>query len=610
MLKIHDNGLTIDDGYVPENPITGILYEKTESRRDSALDRRYANTIAKHPQRHHSLETGKGETVEAMVDPVFGHIIIHRVWRETTVRRPYGLRDEHIEDVNEYTMYRKLTSGAMTRTILDPGKLSLTPVSKESYLDDHYIPAVVAKNIKYALGTNHGPTTLVPIFKKFGMKRNEPRYADNIAFHNLTPLRKLGLIDDLRRVKTVAELVAKMFGDDAAARPDLVRTVAGARINQILFVSALWDDSMPVDWAVNQLDRLKFISEFLDNDFHKDLYPRDYYAIEDLIQNVRANKGELDFKNWGTEDTEVIAQNLEYNRNTLRNFEIMVPGFLPELDHKIRARLLKRKTTVMDVVAIHDIARRWRSFSEDNNSLSRNAANPCHRPYAGPPPARGRNWKELEYEINAMGAAHEKRSEEATVLKAQDKALAFQVDFEAWRDSEVGRAWAEARNIDTDEITLETFDDFERADALHIAAEKLTQLARRRDDNSLMMSCVIETLADNKFNLDAAGRRYTVAVDYYTLRRWGMEMRNCISGYSTDPTSGYVLFGVTDIDGSMLANAQIDTESGGIIQLEIKRNKHGNSDSIKHHLQFIWAGAREKFRKRKAAREAGLKESG
>lgn len=612
MPKIHDNGLTIDDRYVPENPVTGILYEKTESRRDAALDRRHAGAIAKHPQQRHGLETGKGETVEAMVDPVFGHIMVHRVWCETTVRRPYGLRDEHVEDVSEYTMYRKLTSGAMTRTILDPGKLSLTPVSKESYLDNHYIPTAVAKHIKHTLGTNHGPTTLVPIFKKFGMGHNECRYDNNTAFHNLTPLRKLGLIDDLRRVKTVAELVAKMFGDDAAARPDLVRTVAGARINQILFVSALWDDSMPVDWAVNQLDRLKFISEFLDNDFHKSLcprgyYPRGYYNIEELIHNVRANKGELDFKNWGTEDTNVIAQNLIYTRNKLRDFEIMVPGFLPELDHKIRARLLKRKTTVMDVVAIDDTARRWRDFSEDNDGLSHNAADPRHRPYAGPLPARGRNWKELEYEINAMGAAHAKRGEEAAALKAQDKALALQADFEAWRDSEVGRAWAEARDIDTSEITLETPDDFERVEAQRIAAEKLAQLARRRDDNSLMMSCVIETLSDNEFNLDAAGRRYTVAVDHDTLRRWAVEMRNCISGYSTDPTSGYVLFGVTDIDGSMLANAQIDTESGGIIQLEIKRNKRENEnpDSIERHLRFIWAGAQEKFRKRKAAREAG-----
>ena len=108
-------------------------------------------------------------------------------------------------------------------------------------------------------------------------------------------------------------------------------------------------------------------------------------------------------------------------------------------------------------------------------------------------------------------------------------------------------------------------------------------------------------------NPACAGRRYTVAVDHDTLRRWAVEMRNCISGYSTDPTSGYVLFGVTDIDGSMLANAQIDTESGGIIQLEIKRNKreHENPDSIEHQLRFIWAGAREKFCKRKAAREAG-----
>ena len=200
----------------------------------------------------------------------------HRVTHEhihTLIRADTTTADPVTEERTEYsTEYTLLTDDAMltARTCDGVTVHTVEDVDVNPTGPDDRIPAgddPYAEQVAYALLRGVDPES----FRRKGEDRDacstedipipdtaEPAHADFVRHYRSTasPLALHLAIAD-HEATTAGELAAALFGDTAAGRKDLVRAIGTARLDDVFFISDLYDTDKPVDWAVNALNELR-----------------------------------------------------------------------------------------------------------------------------------------------------------------------------------------------------------------------------------------------------------------------------------------------------------------------------------------------------------------
>lgn len=192
------------------------------------------------------------------------HTLIHA---DTTTAEP--VTEEHTEYSTEYTlltgdaMLTARTCGGVTVHAVEDVDVKLTgPDGRIDVDGDAY-----TEQVAYALLRGVDPES----FRRKGEDPDalrdedvpvpdaaEPAHADFVRHYRGTasPLALHLAIADYEAT-TAGELAAALFGDAAAGRKDLVRAIGTARLDDVFFISDLYDDDKPVDWAVNALGELR-----------------------------------------------------------------------------------------------------------------------------------------------------------------------------------------------------------------------------------------------------------------------------------------------------------------------------------------------------------------
>lgn len=414
------------------------------------------------------------------------------------------------------------------------------------------------------------------------------------CMEDLDGIARIRMVHWAHDAKTAAQFAANIFGEAAAMRPDLVRAVARARPSALYFTRMLWDESMPVDWAVGQLDRLRRLDRFAVITRHM----RGTFSENTCMGNVDLIGANLELDE--EPDAEPALGHVERERDNLRrrfrfhgSAKIHTPGFLPRLDRQTRARLIKRRTTIRDLFHIEDIAGTWRDIAGHDNDTEHfrhyhdSLDAPELRFHEGPLPgdagrARVRNWREMEYELNGISAAaHAEAVRENERIRLQMEADERR-KYLAWLDTTVAAKWlakqglnprqlpgsanAASQAIKIDEVRKALDSHIkERSYAATVALEILKVFGAIGSENTENTEGAEDTEESGTVQApviirDRAGRGYVVATHQNQLRRWAAEMRNCIAGYSADPMyDNYMLIGVLDgADGDRpIVNAQI-----------------------------------------------------
>lgn len=409
-----------------------------------------------------------------------------------------------------------------------------TPASVKRSIASHYL--------RYPLEVDHRGR---PFSELDVWSRNTARERGAVEINGLPELN-----DALLGSTTVAEFTAALFGDHAS-RPDLIKAMATASLPCIDFVHALWDESMPIDWVILALRR------FTDNSLNFDeRYPADH-------------RGQL-IHYW-----QYIHTFYWYNTELRRA--------IAALDHKSRARLLKRTYTATDMAHIQHAIQNISNIYDDlyTHELHQRHNHlfpvPCDPELRLDLPTQVRTPREWEYQLNANCA----RS--STELGSYNDAInaTMEETMAAWLSTDEGQAWVNSR------------EETERRAYQKQMSKHRNQLARLQRVNA-EVHALYTGVTDYLTNLnESADSRlhYTIATTRAQLRTWSQEMSNCIGGYSLDIERTQTMLIAVYRGHRMIANAELrlDPSSPYITQLAGPRNTRVDTSQHKEIMNTLRA---------------------
>lgn len=381
--------------------------------------------------------------------------------------------------------------------------------------------------------------------------------------------------------KNLKELASRVVGEQNL-RADVLRTFGNANLQQIGAVACLWREGMPVDWAV------RFLQMFQDHD--KELLSISELPYGALVQyqehlersGRRRNRGGAVFPE-GMED---IMKRLPQSDDELHDTSsigthlVTLAPVLECLDEKSVRRLLMRKLSYTDVVAIVDAADLVEAQTDPRFfTLLHEAITRCD------------NWRDLEYRINAHSAR-------CTDLKNQEKQQLRQEREDRrmlWLQSPEGQQWNAQVEAQVEKKVLR---QRARAEEEAISTqERIAQLreekkeqARRARTLRASMSKVLGAAEDILERLSDEFT-HTIAKDQQTLAQWGAAMRNCIAGYTADPINTRTLLIGTYNGHELVATSEIRLDldqdhslSARLIQIECRTTEEMELD-IEYEIQ-------------------------
>lgn len=371
--------------------------------------------------------------------------------------------------------------------------------------------------ITAGLGKNPKNETLAPIIKHY--LNTTSRYTNT----NVGPT----LMGILYGASDASGLAGNAFGKHNL-RADLIKAVGSCQLYHLRQVCALWDQSMPVDWAVGAL---RYLKEATDT------------TKEAIYQRQRSNSHSrfslLKDTDPGHQFFETLAEN-QLDEKILRS-----------LDSPSRKRLLQRQHSYKDA----------RHFSDGLDNLANLIE---HNPMiAVELPTSVRNWADLEQQLNNL-CAHA-RTELDREAEAAEQA---QQDHRSqWLETAAGTAWLATRNAAEQKAEAR-----QRA----LREKELERLAKTQARFHALYLKVTTELADTTF---ASGFSYQVATQRAQLNEWSRVLHNCIASYDLDPARTHRLLVGVYQDHTLIANVEIDLDenhnSVEIGQIAGKYNDYG-----------------------------------
>lgn len=373
--------------------------------------------------------------------------------------------------------------------------------------------------ITAGLGKNPKNETLAPIIK---------HYLDTKSSYTNTNVGPT-LMGMLYGATDAAELAANAFGEHNL-RADLTKAVASCQLFHLRQVCALWDQSMPIDWAVAALRYLKEANDTTTAImYQRQCQRKNNYARFSLLEDTDP----------GYQFFETLAEN-QLDEKILRH-----------LDSPSRKRLLQRKHSSKDA----------RHFSDGLDNLANLIE---HNPMlAVELPSSVRNWADLEQQLNNF-CAHAR----AEIDREEQVAEQVQLDLRSqWLETAAGTAWLATRNAAEQKAEAR-----QRA----LREKELERLAKTQARFHALYLKVTTELADTTF---ASGFSYQVATQRAQLNEWSRVLHNCIASYDLDPARTHRLLVGVYQDHTLIANVEIDLDENNnsveIGQIAGKYNDYG-----------------------------------
>lgn len=381
--------------------------------------------------------------------------------------------------------------------------------------------------------------------------------------------------------KNLKELAGRVVGEQNL-RADVLRTFGNANLQQIGAVACLWREDMPVDWAVRFLQMLQ--------DHDKKLLsiselPNEALAqyLEHLERSGRRRNRDDDLLPEGMAE---IMKDLPKTDRQLRDTSsigtslVTLAPVLECLDEKSVRRLLMRKLSYTDVVAIVDAANLVEAQTDSRFFTMLADAIP-----------RCDNWRDLEYRINA----HSARCTDLREQGKQQRRQELQDRRMLWLQSPEGQQWnAQVEPQIEKKVLRETAREEEynaQSQALieQLREERKEQARRARALHASMG--VVLGVAEGILKHLSDEFTHTIAKDQQTLVQWGATMRNCIAGYTADPINTRTLL-IGTYDGHELvatSEVQLDLDqdyslSARLIQIECRTTDEMETD-IEYEIQ-------------------------
>lgn len=477
------------------------------------------------------------ETVELVHDALLGDVLYHQQIETQLCIDIHG----RIDTRQEWTLRRMIHRdqyGRLMHTVL-PCRPDLdarleTNASTVPLMHVDGLPRNLRSQIKAALGADRSLKSIAPIIEHYAMSNSWRGY----AYKDIGAVSFVAdqLVHVLAGAKSAADIAANMFGSENV-RSDVVKAVAQAHLEDLHYVHLLWDDSMPVDWVVNCLRRIKAerdailanqqaLEQWCEYDYRKRM------LAAGLTPPTR-RKSSID----GIEQTQNESARL----------------LLSGLDSRSRGKLLRRPLSekddkhLIDALRNHMMLTKW---IHGDLLLPVETFDHCD------------SWADFEHKVNIIcnrtRALHQEQREQAHQDELDRRG--------EWLCTPQGLAWAKSR----DEAA-------QRAAAAHAKehAKRMKLLAEQKAVTSKAYHAFVKKIQDPDWSQH--GLSYEVATSNTQLQAWGQTMHNCIAGYSVDVlSSGQVLLAVYDRSRMMIANVQvyISNEDGHlrIGQIEGRRN--------------------------------------
>ena len=248
----------------------------------------------------------------------------------------------------------------------------------------HGARADMKRAARLVLGPDQQATTLAPILQHWTGGPAETKKCGARHYAG-DPEDYRDMLAIFAGASTAADVAANAFGAEHVRR-DLVKAVATAQLPILRLVLTLWDEHMPVDWAIDALTRP---------------------TQPDVVRG------------W-----------------TYYNSDALLMRIMAGLDRASRGRLLKRTITTAE----------WRHVADTEHNLRRLVRE--LRPFDAPAvqlepdwPTTARTWKELETHVNYACQQARKRVDDMQTARDEQAAVARA----QWLHTAAGAAWVARR---------------------------------------------------------------------------------------------------------------------------------------------------------------------
>lgn len=457
-------------------------------------------------QEGNAIELGKRESVVSRQEVSDAGVMVTTLYHELVLTEMFitlaGDFEVRSQWLHRHRIYKDAIGTTMVqRLVLDP-ELGETALALDAPSRLTSLTGVFSKEASQAitagLGKNPRSATLAPVIKHYVDTKRHPN-----TDQGCTVMRALF------RAKDAAGIAANAFGAQNV-RVDVVKAVGGCQLSHLRLVLTLWDDTMPVDWAVMAL---RYLAQAKDDNAQR------WYKAR------RGPEARMRFQ---------VLEKSDPGHDFFDHIEEsgMDERLLRGLDAPSRKRLLQRQHTIKDT----------EHFNDTISNLTGLITLVRHMPDLGLVlPTSARNWADLEMQVNNLGA-HLRTEHERRELARQEAELDQRTQ---WLLTENGATWL--TKCDAAEQKAQ-----QRRSALR--EKELAQLSLHQKVLHSLYQSTTDALANTTF---PSGFSYQVATERSQLNEWSRTLHNCIAGYSLNVAQTHTLLVGVYERHTIIANVEI-----------------------------------------------------